>query len=156
MSRLTRSLACLTLTAPALTQGLAHVRFPEGALSGPVNGRVLLLFSADPDIEPRFGVRGGLGTCQVFGIDVEDWQAGAPVEIGAGVFGYPVEDYADLPPGKYTVQAVFHRYETFTPAHGHTLLLPMDRGEGQHWNRAPGNLYSTPQPIDFNPRLRSI
>ena len=27
----------------------------------------------------------------------------------------------------------------------------MDRGEGQHWNRAPGNLYSLPEKITFDP-----
>ena len=28
---------------------------------------------------------------------------------------------------------------------GHVVKLPMDRGEGQQWNKAPGNLYSTPR-----------
>ena len=27
----------------------------------------------------------------------------------------------------------------------------MDRGEGQHWNQAPGNLYSLPEKITFDP-----
>ncbi len=27
----------------------------------------------------------------------------------------------------------------------------MDRGEGQHWNLAPGNLYSTPRKVDLDP-----
>ena len=45
------------------------------------------------------------------------------------------------------VQALLHRYETFRRSDGHTVKLPMDRGEGQQWNRAPGNLYSTPQKI---------
>ena len=40
------------------------------------------------------------------------------------------------------MQALLHRYETFRRADGHTVKLPMDRGEGQQWNRAPGNLYS--------------
>src|SRR5262249_31113294 len=40
-----------------------------------------------------------------------------------------------------------HKYETFKRSDGHTLKLPMDRGEGQHWNLAPGNLYSKPQKI---------
>jgi hypothetical protein len=31
------------------------------------------------------------------------------------------------------------------------VALPMDRGEGQHWNLAPGNLYSTPKEIDVDP-----
>ncbi len=45
------------------------------------------------------------------------------------------------------MQALLHRYETFHRADGHTVKLPMDRGEGQRWNRAPGNLYSTPQKV---------
>ncbi|MGC1090721.1 MAG: hypothetical protein WA894_19965, partial [Candidatus Acidiferrum sp.] len=53
----------------------------------------------------------------------------------------------DVPPGEYYVQAVLHRYETFHRADGYTVKLPMDRGEGQHWNIAPGNLYSKPLKI---------
>ena len=34
---------------------------------------------------------------------------------------------------------------------GATLKLPMDQGEGQHWNRKPGNLYSEPVKIHFDP-----
>ena len=45
------------------------------------------------------------------------------------------------------MQALLHRYETFHRADGHTVKLPMDRGEGQHWNIAPGNLYSKPQKL---------
>ncbi|MEM8900845.1 MAG: alpha/beta hydrolase-fold protein, partial [Bacteroidota bacterium] len=44
-------------------------------------------------------------------------------------------------------QALLHKYETFNRADGHTVKLPMDRGEGQQWNRAPGNLYSTPKKV---------
>jgi hypothetical protein len=54
---------------------------------------------------------------------------------------------AQVPPGEYWVQAVLHRYETFKRSDGHTVKLPMDRGEGQQWSRAPGNLYSTPKKI---------
>ena len=58
--------------------------------------------------------------------------------IDGGVLGYPRKSLADIPPGEYFVQAVLHRYETFHRADGHTVKLPMDRGEGQHWNQAPG------------------
>ncbi len=61
------------------------------------------------------------------------------------MFGYPIASLSALPPGDYVVQAVLHRYETFNLASGHTVKLPMDRGEGQQWNRAPGNLFSTPR-----------
>ncbi len=52
-----------------------------------------------------------------------------------------------LPPGKYWIQALLHKYETFHRAIGPVVKLPMDRGEGQQWNKAPGNLYSTPREI---------
>ena len=58
---------------------------------------------------------------------------------------------ADVPAGKYRVQALLHRYETFHRADGHTVKLPMDRGEGQQWNKAPGNFYSTPREVEIDP-----
>ena len=35
------------------------------------------------------------------------------------------------------------------------VKLPPDKGEGQQWNRKPGNLYSTPRWVTLDPRLRS-
>ena len=55
-----------------------------------------------------------------------------------------------------TIQAVFHIYETFHRKDGHVVKLPMDRGEGQHWNQAPGNFYSVPVKINFNPKAKII
>ena len=56
-----------------------------------------------------------------------------------------------VPAGDYYVQAVLNIYETFHRADGRTLKLPMDQGEGQHWNRKPGNLYSEPAKVHFDP-----
>ena len=63
------------------------------------------------------------------------------------VLGYPVDSVADIPRGEYWVQAVLHRYETFHRSDGHRLKLPINRDEGIKWNRAPGNLYSTPRKV---------
>src|SRR5262249_52296168 len=41
-------------------------------------------------------------------------------------------------------------YETFKRADGHVLKLHPDHGEGQQWNRSPGNLYSKPQQVEVN------
>lgn len=68
----------------------------------------------------------------------------------AAVFGYPLNSLADLKPGEYWVQGLLHIYETFNRSDGHVVKLPMDRGEGQHWNLAPGNLLSTPQKVKIN------
>ena len=50
----------------------------------------------------------------------------------------------DLPTGDYWVQALINRYETFQRSDGHTVKMPMDQGEGQHWASKPGNFYSKP------------
>ncbi|HEV7507057.1 MAG TPA: alpha/beta hydrolase-fold protein [Thermoanaerobaculia bacterium] len=120
---------------------------------GPLDGRLLLMLSAADaanaaDIEePRFQISDGPDTQLIFGIDVDGWKAGQDAVFDANVLGYPLDSLRDVPPGTYRVQALLHKYETFHRADGHTVKLPMDRGEGQQWNRAPGNLYSTPQTI---------
>lgn len=62
-----------------------------------------------------------------------------------------MQKLSQLPAGRYRVQVLLHLYETFTRKDGHTVKLPMDRGEGQQWNRAPGNLYSTPVWMTIEP-----
>jgi hypothetical protein len=135
------------------------VSFSEDVTAEPIDGRVLLLLSTDDSREPRFQVRGGLKAIQVFGVTVDGLEPGGRVvfptaDSSGEIFGYPLRGLAEIPPGEYTVQAVLHRYETFHRADGHTVKLPMDRGEGQHWNRAPGNLYSTPRTMRVDPAER--
>jgi len=127
------------------------VSFPASASPTPLDGRLLLMLSTATEGEPRFQIGDGVKTQQVFGLDVEGWRAGDPAVFDGRVLGYPRESLADVPPGTYTVQALLHRYETFVRSDGHTVKLPMDRGEGQQWNRAPGNLYSTPATITIDP-----
>ena len=145
-------IAVLLVAAPTVAAGLdIAVRFAEAQSTEPLDGRVLLLIATHSDEDPRMQVSGQTGSAQVFGVDVEDLAPGEPAIVDASVFGYPVPSLAELPAGEYWVQAVLHKYETFNVAHGHTLKLPMDRGEGQHWNRAPGNLLSEPVKIKLDP-----
>src|SRR5882672_11890611 len=123
------------------------VRVAPGLATAPLDGRLLLLVSKDESQEPRFQIEDGPKSQQAFGIDVDGWAPGTAATFDPGVLGYPLESLRDLPAGTYTVQALLHEYETFHRRDGHTVKLPMDRGEGQQWNRAPGNLYSTPQKI---------
>lgn len=116
-----------------------------------LDGRIILLLSKQLEKEPRFQLNDGPKTNIAFGIDVEGLKSGMEAKIDPTVFGYPVSSLSKVPKGDYYVQAVFHLYETFNRADGHTVKLPMDRGEGQHWNQAPGNLYSTPKKISFDP-----
>ena len=140
------ALAPLASIGPAAAPSIT-VRLAPGAASEPIDGRLLLLISTDKTGEPRFQIDAGPKTQQVFGIDVDGWRPGETKTIDAEVLGYPRASLRDVPPGEYRVQALLHRYETFTRADGHVVKLPMDRGEGQQWNRAPGNLFSTPASI---------
>jgi len=127
------------------------VRVAPGLAAGPLDGRLLLLVSRDESQEPRFQIEDGPKSQQAFGIDVDGWAPGTAAHFEPGVLGYPLESLRDLPAGTYTVQALLHRYETFHRSDGHTVKLPMDRGEGQQWNRAPGNFYSTPRKVTVDP-----
>ena len=134
-----------------------EVSFSPEVEAGAVDGRIILLLSTDDSDEPRFQSRPGVRAIQIFGVDVEGISPGNGVVIDSSVFGYPIESLDALPSGVYNAQAVLHRYETFSRSDGHTVKLPMDRGEGQQWNRAPGNLYSTPQKLTLDPgKVESI
>jgi len=145
--------AAVLLAVPPLS--LAEVRFavsfPPEKSAAPLDGRMLLLLSTNGDAEPRFQINDGPATQLVFGVDVDGLAPGAATLFDASVFGYPVRSLAELPAGEYYVQALLHRYETFHRSDGHTVKLPMDRGEGQRWSAAPGNLYSTPRKITLDP-----
>src|SRR3970040_2146889 len=123
------------------------VPYPDALASGPLDGRLLVVIAAGQGPEPRCRTGGSFRAAQLFGIDVEGWSAGERQGVTAATFGYPIVSLGDVPAGEYTIQAVFHRYERLTPAHGKTVLLPWDRGEGQQWNRASGNLISAPRAV---------
>jgi hypothetical protein len=126
------------------------VQLPKSLSDKPLDGRLLLLLSTKPGTEPRFQVEDDTHTQQVFGIDVEAWVPGTTKTIDAKAFGYPVESLKQIKEGSYQVQALLHIYETFRRKDGHVVKLPMDRGEGQHWNTAPGNLFSVPAAVRFS------
>lgn len=111
------------------------------------DGRILLLISNNDKSEPRFQIGEGPSTQLVYGIDINQLKPGEEVVIDKSIFGFPLKSISEIPQGVYYVQALLHKYETFHLANGHTVKLPMDRGEGQHWNLAPGNFYSTPVKI---------
>jgi hypothetical protein len=146
-------IACLGLgTAQAAT---FSVTLAPGQAREPLTGRLLLLLSVDPSKEPRFQIQEGTSSQQVFGLDATDWQGSSPLIFDAKALGYPRVGLADVPAGTYRVQALLHRYETFRRQDGHVVQLPMDRGEGQAWSKAPGNLYSTVREIKFDPADRA-
>ena len=166
------TLSLLALVSPAEARGqAARLRFAitlprdlvaidartgvHGATAGDVatagvRGRLMLILASDTVGEPRFQVSYGAKTPPAFAIDVEGWKPGETRMIDATAFGFPLKSLGALPRGQYRVQAVLNRYETFIRGDGVTLTLPPDRGEGQHWNSKPGNLYSAPRLTDVD------
>jgi len=136
----------------ATAQTTFSVSFPTAQSQQPLDGRVLLILARTASPEPRQQVSDAVETAQLFGVDVNGLKPGQGALVDATVFGYPKRSLRDLPAGDYYVQAVLHRYETFQIKNGpngtrNTVKLPMDRGEGQNWRMAPGNLFSKPQRI---------
>lgn len=117
----------------------------------PLDGRMLLMISSNGSEEPRFQINEGPDTQLIFGIDVDGLKPEEECFFDESVFGYPLRSISEIPEGEYWVQGLLHRYQTFHRADGHTVKLPMDRGEGQRWNRAPGNLYSMPKKVRIVP-----
>jgi hypothetical protein len=139
----------LIFSALALAVPRFSISFPAERSAKPLDGRLLLLLSTDPTAEPRMQINSSVKSQLVFGIDVDSLAPGRTALIDKSATGYPIRSLVQVPPGDYYVQALLHRYETFHRSDGHTMKLPMDRGEGQYWNIAPGNLYSKPRPISI-------
>ncbi|MBX2841038.1 MAG: hypothetical protein KTR26_04670 [Flammeovirgaceae bacterium] len=127
------------------------ISFSESQSTESLDGRVLLLLAKNDKEEPRFQISDGPKSQLIFGIDVDGLKPGEKAIVDANVFGYPINSLKEIPAGDYFVQAVFNKYETFNLSTGHSVKLPPDKGEGQKWNIKPGNLFSTPQKISFDP-----
>ncbi|WP_415374386.1 alpha/beta hydrolase-fold protein [Patiriisocius sp. Uisw_017] len=115
-----------------------------------IDGRLLLMFSKNPDAEPRFQINDGVKTQLIFGKNVEGLKPGETITFTDEDFGYPIDSLSKIPSDTYYVQALLHTYETFNLSTGHTVKLPMDNGEGQQWNKSPGNIYNDPVEISFS------
>ncbi|NNK29468.1 MAG: hypothetical protein HKP04_01290 [Flavobacteriaceae bacterium] len=131
------------------TNAVVSVSISNDLADAPEDGRLLLLFADNNDREPRFQINAGLNAQPVFGQNVTGMKPGEAQVFDEKVFGFPYPSLNDLPPGDYWVQGLLHVYETFNLSTGHTVQLPMDNGEGQRWNRSPGNLYSDPVKISI-------
>jgi hypothetical protein len=141
------------LLSPLASAQRIEVTIPAAKAS--LHGHLVVIFARKDKPEPRFQLTENYHSAQGFGLDVPDLAPGQSIVIDAKTFGYPRPSLADLDSGDYYVQAVFNVYEPFHPASSdNTLWLPPDHGEGQHWNRKPGNPYSRPEKIHFDPKSR--
>ena len=126
------------------------VSLPHSRSDKPLDGRLLVLLSNDPSQEPRLQINDTPTSQMVFGVTVDGWKPDELMTVGEKAVGYPRATLKEVPPGDYTVQAVLNIYETFYRADGKTVKLAPDRGEGQHWNLAPGNLLSKPRVVHIS------
>lgn len=137
------------------------VSLAPGLTTAPETGRMFVLVSDRTDEEPRlitkitaayyFNDRKVFDYVPFFGQDVDGMRPDAVVTLSGKEKGFPFTDLSQLPPGEYSVQAVFNRYEKVTPAHGKTIWLPMDNWEGSQFHLSPGNFYSDVQRIKVEP-----
>ena len=121
-----------------------QVSFSEVASEAIKDGRLLLMLSTNDEKEPRFQINDGPSTQLIYGMNVNGMAPSESITFTNDIFGYPYPSLSEVPPGEYNVQALLHVYETFNLSTGHTVKLPMDNGEGQQWNKSPGNIYSKP------------
>ena len=113
------------------------------------DGRLLVMISKDSSKEPRFQINDTEDTGILVGKNVENWKSGNVEGFYSKTLAYPIENLGGLDNGEYFIQALLHKYETFNLSNGKTVKLPMDQGEGQHWNTSPKNIYSKPIKINF-------
>lgn len=149
-------LSILLLNRLELSAQIFNVKINNNLHTENFDGRLLLLFSNNNAAEPRFQISDALTTQIILGKNVDQWAIGSMQSIAEEAYGFPKERLSEIPAGDYYVQVLLHKYETFHLKNGKVVKLPMDRGEGQHWNLAPGNIYSKPIKIHFDPKNTEV
>lgn len=130
------------------------VTFDKSLSNKALDGRLMLFVANNDKKEPRRQVSDDADSQLMFGIDVNDWKPNQSIIIDDKAFGYPIRSISQIPAGEYFAQVLLHKYETFHKADGHVVKLPMDRGEGQQFNDAPGNIYSVPVKITLKKGIK--
>ncbi len=126
------------------------VSFDSSLGDVPQDGRLLIALATNEDEEPRFQTGIYADTQLLFGMNVNDWAPTTDVVMGKEAIGFPIKAIWDVPEGTYYAQAVLNRYHDYHLADGKVVSLPPDQGEGQHWERKPGNYYSKPIKVEIS------
>lgn len=118
------------------------VTIAKSVAKTPLTGRVYVIITRDGSREPRDQV--DTTGVPFFGLDVSSVRPGCRVTLrdGAGVYGYPLESFREIPAGDFYVQAFFNVYTRFDRSDGSRVWLHMPGGDGQDPFASPGNLYS--------------
>jgi Putative esterase len=148
-------LSCLAFSAEARGALKFEIQFVKEVRAEPADGRVFVMIARTNAAEPRFQTEGYRAT-PFFGADVDGLRPGAWAVIDGHADGYPLDHLGDLPAGDYWVQGMLNIYTTFHRADGHIVKMHMDRWEGQHFQKSPGNLYSEPKKMHLDPRSGGV
>jgi len=105
---------------------LINIAYPNAHYNEPLDGRLILMISPHNNTDLRFQLSDNVNSCQAFGMDVENWMPGKNQTFDLNAFGYPIQEFDNIPAGEYYVQVLFHKYETFNRADGHIVKLPID------------------------------
>lgn len=136
-----------------------RVILDSGTTQQALDGRAYVLVAKPSDLdgdEPRdhIDVVDGI---PLWGKDVTGLRPGAATTLqngttdGTGTYGYPLTSMSDLPKGTYVVQAFFNVYTTVHRSDGSTVSVHFPCGDGANLWQSPGNLYSKPVTVAFDP-----
>ena len=123
-----------------------EVTIPSSTHAGPLTGRLVLVLARSAQPEPRLAI--SPNGPPMFGVDIEQVEAGRAVIVDSTATAFPVRLNA-LAPGQYYAQAVINVYDRVQRADGKTLWLPMNDGTIEFFSGAAGNLYSDPVPVQI-------
>lgn len=126
-----------------------EISFPAATHPQPITGRLFLMISRVNEPEVRLQST-WFNSPEIVAIDVRQLKADQAAIIDAAALATPLRSLSDLPEGDYYVQAVLNVYTEFYRSDGHVLWLHMDQGEGQQFNKSPGNLYSKVEKLHFD------
>jgi enterochelin esterase-like enzyme len=125
-----------------------NVMLDESVADKALEGRLYIILTQNTEDEPRQQVSYYAESVPFWGKDVT-MKPGESVDLqdGEDVLGFPLESFADIPPGDYSVQAFLNVYTTFNRADGSVVKLHMACGDGHYQFDSPGNLYSDVQQV---------
>jgi hypothetical protein len=123
-----------------------EVVISSGTRAEAVTGRLIVVIAKNAEPEPRYQVSPS-GAAMV-AIDLDQVKPGATTVVDATALGYP-GGLADIPPGKYWVQAIINVYQRVTRSDGHTIWVPFNDGRQAPFQVAEGNLFSKPVEVEI-------
>jgi len=127
-------LAARPATSPNPTVWQFEVTVKNSLAASAKDGRLFIILAKTTNPEPRLTLdRTGLDAPQVLARDLMGFGPGAVAVADASTFAFPITNLSGVPAGDYFVQALF------------------DSNADLRLRDAPGNLYSKPNKIHFDP-----